>query len=273
MHLYKRYHPQANREVAYEDLLAAAKTGDRIILYQGEASDAHVPGLHGVLVQCGREIFWNDNVKHPVFTGTCENFFPFGQTALFAKSMNNLRNIFECNGTLHPLRAAVSKTDPFEVQEWRKTIYIRYGNEIVRITKSTEQVIVNEPFDAWSVNNLGCIVQCGTMLKIIGQQKHFPGCLQKRGLMHWRTSKSCVFYTAETDGLWEWTGSNVLQKSTTSPTVWFVTQGGQIITLEGKVFQTLDEKIVYDGPWDAWTEHPHGVLIERDGDLVLAVVK
>lgn len=273
MKLFTQYRLPANQEVTYEALLQNANTGDRIILYQGEESDAHVPGLQGVLVQCGRKIFWNDDIKHPVFIGTCEDFFPFGRKALFAKTLGNRRDIFECDGSMYPHRATVMKTDAFEVQVWGQTIYIRYGNKIALVTSTTNQVVVNEPFKTWSVNNLGCIVQFGTKLQIIGQQESPPRCLERPGLMQWRTSRSCVFYTSSEDGLCEWTGGNVLQKSTTAPKIWFVTQRGKLVILEGKIFRTLGDTIVYDGPWDAWMEHPHGVLIEHDGDLVLAVAK
>jgi hypothetical protein len=273
MKLFTQYRLPANQEVTYEALLQNAKTGDRIILYQGEELDEYVPGLHGVLVQCGEKIFWNDDVNHPVFVGACEEFFPFGQKVLVAKNFQNKRGILECNGTTRSLRTTVMKTLAFEVQEWKGAIYIRYGNRIALVTSTTNQVVVNEPFETWSVNNLGCIVQYGEELQIIGSQEATPVILQTSKLLRWCTSQSCVFYTTPEVGLCEWTGLKVFRKSALTPMDWFVTQEGRIIILEERIFRTLDDKVVYDGPCNSWMEHSHGVLIEHDGDLILAVAK
>lgn len=257
----------------YGTLVVEANTGDRITLFHGESMpDEYVVSTQGVFHQHGNRIFRNDD-QEPTYTGTCESFFDNDGDLIILKCSRNRGRLFHIqNGTLLLLYTLSGLCDSVHVVSFfGEGIFVQHGEQIIDI--DLDRSLLEKPVDRWGVNRDGCIVQQhGRLWRVMTPRELAPYSTLNK-ITNWHAYDNGVVVAVRGQGLFTFDGKTTELLASRVPKEWCVTQSGKVIKLENNTFSTLNDHLVYDGPFYDWRPHPHGVLIERDGDLVLAVVK
>ncbi len=268
MKLFKLY--KESSESNYPRLLMEADTGDRITLFHGEKMpDEYVSSIRGVFHQRGDKIFRNDNPE-PIFRGRCISFFAIDDELCIAQRIGSKLqlSVITTNGRGNALTLPMPVH--FHVLSDGQQLYVEHD---FTITTFDGKSICVDTVKPWGVNAHGCIVEKNGQLWIATAPEQQAAFYGARKMIAWKTYDHGVIVAEREHGLIKYDGKNAEHLWTKIPKEWCVTPSGTVIQLQKGIFSTLDGELVYDGPFYAWQPHPHGVLIERDGNLVLAVVK